>query len=143
MCEKATKVGPSDANVLALFGNILIDLGRVKEGIQKLQKAIRLSPFPPAWYLSILGAGYHLIDDNENAIPLLEQAAEREPESVLSRLWLASALAETGRLEEGRYISREILDLEPTFSIGRWMKSFKVPPHEKLRDNLINTGLPI
>ena len=142
MCEKATEVGPSDASVIALLGNMLIDLGRVKEGIQNLQRAIRLCPFPPAWYLSVLGSGYHLIGDNENAIPILERAAEREPESVLSRLWLASALAETGRLEDARYISKAILDLEPTFSAGRWMKSFKVPPNEKLQENLLSTGLP-
>jgi TolB-like protein/cytochrome c-type biogenesis protein CcmH/NrfG len=142
MCEKAVEIGPSDANVLALLGNMLISLGRVKEGIQKLQGAIRLCPFPTTWYLSVLGSGYHLIGDNEKAISILERAAEREPESILSHIWLASALVEAGRLDEAQPISKAILDLEPTFSVGRWIKSFKAPPHKKLLDNLLSAGLP-
>jgi Flp pilus assembly protein TadD len=35
MCEKATELAPSDADSLALLGNVLIQSGRIKEGKQK------------------------------------------------------------------------------------------------------------
>jgi TolB-like protein/tetratricopeptide (TPR) repeat protein len=141
MCEKATEAGPSDASALALLGSMLIDLGRVQEGIQKLQRAIRLCPFPPAWYLSCLGAGYHLLGDNDSAISILELAAQREPESVLSHIWLASALIEVGRLDEARSIANKIQSLEPMFSVEGWTKSLKSSEHRRLVNNLLGAGL--
>ena len=104
MSEKAIELAPSDSGGPALLGNVLIESGRYKEGSQRRQAAMRLSPFPPVWYLTLLAAGYHLNGDNAHALPVLEQAAEREPDSALSRLWLASALAETERIDEAKTI---------------------------------------
>jgi adenylate cyclase len=140
--EKAVELAPSDSQVLAFLGNVLIDSGRVREGIQKMQRAIRLCPFPPAWYLTVLGAGFHLNGDNEAAISALEQAAEREPDSVLSRLWLASALVEMGRLDDARAVSKTGIDIEPTFDVMSWANSFSSKSHMRLKDNLLAAGFP-
>ena len=122
----------------------LVESGRYKEGIQSLQRAIRLSPFPPVWYLSILAAGYHLNGGNEDAIPVLEQAAEREPDSALSRLWLASALIETERLDEAKAVSQEALGLDPTLSVTDWVSKFVSNPIAQARilKNVIAAGFP-
>ena len=140
MNEKAVELAPSDSQVLAFLGNVLIDSGRLREGIQKMQRAIRLCPFPPAWYLTVLGAGFHLNGDNEAAISALEQAAEREPDSVLSRLWLASALAEMGRLDDARAVSKTGIDIEPAFDVMSWANSFSSKSHMRLKDNLLAAG---
>ena len=117
--EQEVELVPSDSQAPAFLSNILIDSGRVREGIQKMQMAIRLCPFPPAWYLTVLGAGFHLNGDNEAAISALEQAAEREPDSVLSRLWLDSALVEMGRLDDARAVSKTGINIEPAFDVMR------------------------
>ena len=57
MSEKAIELAPGSSEAAALYANVLIDSGRLKEGIQKIQGAIKLCPFPPAWYLSLLGTG--------------------------------------------------------------------------------------
>jgi len=142
MSEKAVELAPNNSVTQALLGNVLIDSGRVKEGIQKMQKAIRLCPFPLPWYLLVLGAGFHLIGDNNAAVFTLNQAIEREPDAHLAHIWLASTLVEIGKLNEAKMISEKVLDIEPNFSAVNWADSFKSKSHERLKDNLLAAGLP-
>ncbi len=138
--ERAVELAPSDSRVTALLGNVLIDSGRIKEGIQKMLRAIRLCPIPPAWYLMVLGSGYHLNEDNENAISTLEQAVEGMPDSIFPLLWLASTLVEKGRLDEARVISGSVLDIKPDFSAKEWANSFRSSSHARLKSNLFTAG---
>ncbi len=141
-CEKSVELAPNNSLAQAFLGNVLIDSGRIKEGIQKMQKAIRLCPFPIPWYLMVLGAGFHLDGNNNSAIAALDHAIEREPDSHLPRVWLASALVEAGRLVEAKAVSREVIDIEPKFSTLHWANSFKSKSHVRLKDNLLAAGLP-
>jgi adenylate cyclase len=142
MAEKAVELAPNNSIAQALLGNVLMDSGRIKESIQKMQKAIRLCPFPIPWYLMVFGAGYHLNGDNNAAIIALNQAIEREPESHLAKVWLASTFAEIGRFDEAKAVSKEVLDIEPGFSASSWANSFKSKSHARLKDNLLAAGLP-
>ncbi len=140
--EKAVELAPGNSHVLAILGNVLIDSGRLKEGIRAVQKAVRLCPYPPAWYLGLLGAGLHLNGDNEAAIPVLERAVDDGPESYTPRLWLACALVELGRLDEAGLISKIVLNIEPNFSAAGWAESFKSETHARLKDNMLAAGFP-
>ena len=142
MAEKAVDLAPNNSLAQAFLGNVLMDAGRIKEGIQKMRKAIRLCPFPIPWYLMVFGAGYHLNGENNAAITALNQAIEREPESHLPRVWLASTFAEMERFDEAKAVAKEVLDIEPKFSTLRWANSFKSKSHERLKDNLLAAGLP-
>jgi len=142
MCEKAVDLAPSDSLVLAMLADVLVDSGRLKEGIQKMKKAIRLSPFPPVWFLMVLGVGFHLSGSNETAISALKQAVERMPDSNLPLMWLASTLVEMGRLDEARTVSKAALDIEPSFDVVSWANSFKSDTHMRLKDNLLAAGFP-
>jgi tetratricopeptide (TPR) repeat protein len=140
MNEKAVELAPSDSLTLALLANALVDSGRLKEGIQKMQKAIRRCPFPYPWFLMVLGIGFHLSGDNEAAIPALEQAAERMPDSNFPILWLVSTLVEIGKLDEARAFYRAAHDMEPSFDVVSWANSFKSDSHRRLKDNLLAVG---
>jgi hypothetical protein len=92
--------------------------------------------------LLVLGAGFHLIGNNDTAISTLKQAIVREPDAHFARVWLASTLVEIRKLDEAKMISEEILDIEPNFSTLKWANSFKSKSHERLKDNLLAAGLP-
>ncbi len=92
--------------------------------------------------LSLLGTGFHLLGQNETAISALEQAVEREPDSHLARVWLASTLAEMGRLDEAREVSNAIVSIDPSFSALSWAESYRSKSHERLKENLLAAGLP-
>jgi adenylate cyclase len=142
MCEKAVELAPGDSLAIAHLADVLIESGRVNEGIRNLQKAIRLCPFPPAWYLMLLGAGFHLNSDNEMASFALELAVEREPDSHLPLVWLASALVDSGRLDEAKSVSKAALSIEPNFSAVSWANKFSSKSHARLRDNLLIANFP-
>ena len=57
-CERAVVLGPSGADNHAFLGMILNYAGRPEEAILSLEKALRLNPFPPSYYLHNLGRAY-------------------------------------------------------------------------------------
>jgi adenylate cyclase len=142
MGEKALALAPSDSYAMALQADRLIESGRVEEGIRRMKKAIRLCPFPPAWFLFILGIGFHLKGDNETAIHAFEQSLERDPESHLTQVWLSSALVELGKLEAARSAAEKVLEIEPLFSVEEWSKAFDSRAYSLVKANLLQAGLP-
>jgi len=142
MTEKAVELAPSDSGNVALLADILFESGRIEESIRKIQRAIRLSPFPPAWYLCLLGTCFHISGDNETAVSALEHAVEREPDSHLARVWLASTLADMGRLDQAHAIAEAVIAIDPAFSVSKWTKSYSSKAHARLKDNLLAAGLP-
>jgi adenylate cyclase len=142
MNEKALDLAPNDSGVIALLGGTLIIAGRVKEGTKNIRKAMRLCPFPPYWYLLFLGYAFYLNGDIEKAINVLKIAVEKEPDTHLPRVWLASALFEIGRLDEARDYAETILNIEPSFSVDSWGKEFYAEARNRIRKNLIAIDLP-
>jgi tetratricopeptide (TPR) repeat protein len=142
MGEKALALAPSDSYAMALQADRLIESGRVEEGIRRMKKAIRLCPFPPAWFLFILGTGFHLKGDNETAVHAFEQSLKRDSESHLTNAWLASALVELGKLDEARSAAEAVLEIEPSFSVEDWSKAFESRAYLRIKANLLQAGLP-
>jgi adenylate cyclase len=142
MGEKAIALAPSDSYAMALQADRLIESGRVDEGIRMMKKAIRLCPFPPAWFLFILGMGFHLRGDNDTAIHAFEKSLERDPESHLTNAWLASALVESGKQDEARSASEKVLEIEPSFSVEDWSEAFESRAYLRIKANLLQAGLP-
>jgi adenylate cyclase len=140
MCRKAIEIAPGNSYSVAYLANVLIDIGQITEGIQKMKRAIRLCPFPPVWYFMLLGTGYHLSGNNEAANIALSLALERDSNSYFARLWLASTLVEMGRLDEARAVSQAALEIEPNFSALSWAENFKSESHARLKGNLIAAG---
>jgi len=140
MCRKAIKIAPGNSYSVAYLANVLIDIGQITEGIQKMKRAIRLCPFPPVWYFMLLGTGYHLSGNNEAANIALSLALGRDSNSYFARLWLASTLVEMGRLDEARAVSQAALEIEPNFSALSWAENFKSESHARLKENLIAAG---
>ena len=140
MCRKAIEIAPGNSYSVAYLANVLIDIGQITEGIQKMKRAIRLCPFPPVWYFMLLGTGYHLSGNNEAANIALSLALGRDSNSYFARLWLASTLVEMGRLDEARAVSQAALEIEPNFSALSWAENFKSESHARLKENLIAAG---
>jgi adenylate cyclase len=140
MCKKAIEIAPGNSYSVAYLANVLIDIGQITEGIQKMKRAMRLCPFPPVWYFILLGTGLHLSGNNEAANIALSLSLKRDSNSYFARLWLASTLVEMGRLDEARAASKAALDIEPNFSALSWAENFKSESHARLKGNLIAAG---
>jgi len=115
--ERACDLAPNSSFVHAALGFTLRNAGRPEEAITYFKKAIRLNPFPPAWYLVSLGSAYFFLGRQEEAIAEFKKGLQLAPESVFSRLGLAAAYSEMGREENARLEAAEVLKLDPKFTL--------------------------
>jgi len=144
LCEKGVILAPNNAENVAELAVALIHAGLVDESEQMILRAIRLSPICPGWYQTIAGLCHLVKCDLKLAVSALQFVADREPDSVHPRIYLISALVESGRLDDARQVAREVLSLQPDFSIVPWHAiRFKDPDFRaQTINNLVQAGLP-
>jgi len=115
--KRAVELEPSAADAHAFLGMGLRFAGRAEEAIPSLQKAIRLDPYAPGWYLHNLASAYRNVEKYEEATQWAERAVQQNPENVLSRIVLCSIYSLSGRMDEARDQAKEIMRLNPNFSL--------------------------
>jgi len=146
--EKALALGPNIADMKAAVAVPFMYSGRPEEAIELVKKAMRLSPYYPAWYLAVLGIAYRITGQYEEAITSLETwRARANPRSALPYLSLAYTYVEAGRGEEAQAAVAEVLKRKPKASIKGYAKSklfpYKNPADiERVLDSLRKAGMP-
>jgi len=142
--ERAVELSPNSSVDIVLFANILMNAGRPKEGVVLMERAIRLDPTPPVFYLSSLGFGYNMTGRYEEAIEALNKALLVNPDYLWSHVELAVAYISLDRQEEARAQVAEILRISPKFSLEDYAKTtlYKNPADaERGIDALRKAGL--
>jgi tetratricopeptide (TPR) repeat protein len=140
--EKALALNPNQADLLAAKANVLTRVGRPKDAIEQMKKAMRLNPLSPNWYAWNLGLAYYHAGQYEEAIATLKPLLHLGWYSVSLRL--AASYAQLGRLDEARVQAAEALNLDPDFSIATFSKTeaYKNPSDlEHFLDGLRKAGL--
>ena len=146
--EKALELAPNFADVNVMIALPFYYSGRPEEAIELVKKAMRLSPYYPAWYLPVLGHAYRLTGQYKEAIDALESWRDRaNPRSELPYLMLAFTYVEAGREEDAHKAVEEILKRKPKASIEGYAKSkffaYKDPAEiKRALDSLRKAGLP-
>ncbi len=137
--EKAVALAPNSATAYINLGGSLMWADRPEEAIFMLKNGSRLSPFPDEWQLIYFGAAYTFAARYEEALSYFKRLKERNPDSMWGYFWPASIYGHLGREEEAHAAAKELLRLNPKFSVEYWVK-WPVP---KNRDkwNLIINGL--
>jgi adenylate cyclase len=115
--QKAITLGPNRADGYAWLGNTFNFAGRSEEAIGLIEKALRLNPHDPFFYLSILGFAYRLMGRHEEAMATLKSALSRNPNFIPARAHLLVAYSELGQEAEARAEAAEILRISPNFSL--------------------------
>jgi TolB-like protein/class 3 adenylate cyclase/rhodanese-related sulfurtransferase len=98
--EKAVALDSNDATAHAALANALILADRPAEGLTFIQDAMRLDPYYPPSYLTILGAAQFGMENYEEALITFERAVKRNPESEMSLIYLASTYGHLGKMRE-------------------------------------------
>jgi TolB-like protein len=117
---KAIELDPNEADTFAALSDIAVLAGRVKEGLEHIQKAFRLNPFPASWYYLAMGQAQYAVCDYEAAIETLRRD---ETYRTSSRRFLAASLAQLGRLDEARSEAELFLVGNPQFTIRHWAQT--------------------
>jgi tetratricopeptide (TPR) repeat protein len=142
--ERAVALSPNGADAQAHLGMILNYAGRREAAIASLDKAMRLNPIPPNWYLFSLGEAYCLAGEHEKALSAYEQVLREYPDDMRALIGSTATYSLLGQEEEARAQAAQILRMEPKFSLEPFIKTlpFKNKADaELLFDSLHKAGL--
>jgi adenylate cyclase len=144
--KKAIVLGPTNAQAHVLLAVTMNWVGRFDDAIPLVEKAMRLHPYYPAYYLTWLGAAYRMTGRYEEALTVYKQLLDRSLKGefidFVPHLFLAEVYAELGQDEKARTHAAEVLRLKPKFSLKSLYKptthyNYKDPAHLERRVNAL------
>jgi adenylate cyclase len=113
---RAMALNPNDADIITEYADALCYAGNPAKAVELLEKAMRLNPYYPDWYLWCLADAYLAMARPEDIVATVR----RMQNPAEGRRLLAASLAHLGMIEEARAEAREVLRAHPDFSIGVW-----------------------
>ncbi len=128
--ERTVAIEPSSANGYASLAWTMALAGRPKDGLVLIRKALRLSPYPPVWYLNVDGGINYLTGRYEESIASGRKLLERTRSGLQARhawKWLIASSVGLGRQAEARAEAEEYLEHDPFFSVKEhteWLEEF-------------------
>ena len=148
--QRAITLGPNNADIHAEMAMILRFSGRFEEAIITIQKALRLQPIYPSWYLGEIAMSYYYVGRHEEAIEIAEQfhglCINRGESSLI--YWYYTMLAmnyiRLGRNQGARKAAAEVLRIFPEYSLDwdRKLSPYKNPEHlERQHEDLRKAGV--
>ena len=138
---RALTLNPNDADIIAEYADALVYAGQPHNSVELMERAMRLNPCYPDWYLWYLADAYCTLGRHADVIATLQRM--RNPDE--GRRMLAASYAHLDRMDEAREQARQVMNLHPDFSILSWRHR---PPYrdqavlEHFIDGLRKAGLP-
>jgi adenylate cyclase len=122
----------SNSNFFALSSSALALswMGTAEVAIERAHRALRLSPFDPLNFMSYnaLAISYLHMRQFDQAHAAAEQSVRLSPRFSVSRALLTAALSQLGRDAEAAEQARQVLDLDPGFSVHRFSVTVDIEP---------------
>jgi adenylate cyclase len=143
--DRAYTLEPNSPMILYRYAHVLWSEGRFEEAVHLYENAIRLNPIPPNIFLRFYGAALLGLERYDEAIAILKKAIEQEPQDLFGHLMLAVAYSLAGREQEAREEAKEVLRIDPKFSVKTLEKTlpFRNPEHtDRLTTAMRKAGLP-
>jgi adenylate cyclase len=137
----AIALNPNDSDIIAEYADALVYAGEPRRSIELLEKAMRLNPFFPDWYLWYLADAYNAMGQPANVI----STVLRMQDPSEGRRLLAANYAHLGMTDEAHMHAREVLRLHPGFTLAQWRHR---PPYrdvtiiDRYVEGLRKAGLP-
>ena len=135
-------LNPNEPDLLAGAAKSLAFQDVALEAIELGQRALRLNPRPPDWYLWHLGIANYFARRYEEVIAIVEKASNKNTEA---RLYLIGSYVRSDRKSDAKFQVNEIIKTDPAFHIARYIDrtSFANPNDKRaLVTDLLAAGLP-
>jgi len=145
--QRAIALDPNDSDSYLAMAYALIHAGRPEEALDFVEKAMRLDPYYPAYYLFVLGLAHFALEQFEQAATLFERALKRNPIDYVPLIHLAAAYGHLDREQEAAAAVEELNKVQPGITLGfmsapfMWKYRERVD-NDRLLDGLRKAGLP-
>jgi adenylate cyclase len=130
---QAIELEPNGANSHYHLGMGLNFADRSEEAIPILKKAIRLNPVASGLYVHHIAIAYRMMEQYDKAVEYGEKAVQRSPNYHFAHLNLAACYLLAGREEEARAEAKEVIRLNPGFSLVKFAKTVPLKNQEELK----------
>jgi TolB-like protein/Tfp pilus assembly protein PilF len=141
----AVSLNSNSADTAAHMGMHLVGMGQFSQALSWFQRATRLNPLHPVWYLFGIGEAYYGQRLYEQAIAPLCSGIHRFPNSITPRRHLAAVYAQMGRIEEAKSEIAKVLALDPCVTLELYRRRIRYQRAEDLQhylEGLQKAGLP-
>ena len=119
--DASLALSPSSA-ATNMFGSVLFGwAGEAERAVEWGERAVRLSPFDPLNCIAFGGIaiGHFARNRYAEAASAARKAIQVNPLFSISYMLLVAALAKLGQIDEAKAVAVRLLELQPSFSIGR------------------------
>jgi adenylate cyclase len=143
--EQAIFYNPNGADAFCQLGSVLYYSDKPIEAIGMIKKAIRLNPYPPAYYYNNMGNAYFALSRYKEAEQAYIKSISIEPDMFLAHMSLTGTLSLMGKEKEAREQAKEVLRLTPDFEASRYEKTSPNRNREVVKrfiEALRKAGLP-
>jgi adenylate cyclase len=97
---------PNDPEGYVAMAWAMITTGQPEAGLELMERATRLNPSYPSYYILAIGMAHLSLDDLESAAKVFADALERDPGATELAAVLAATYAQLGRLDEAHAAMR-------------------------------------
>jgi adenylate cyclase len=116
--ERALALNPNDDLIVVQQGEVLTWIGQAEQGIEWIQKAMRLNPYHPERFWNHLGRAYFVARRYGEAV----KAFQRITRADYSHLaFFAACYAQLGDAAAAKAAAQDVLQRAPDFSIKRFI----------------------
>ncbi len=143
--ERALELDPNYADGYAFLAILFNGSGRSAEAISMIEKAMRINPRFPFWYLFALGQTQFFLTRFDAAAESFKKAIERNPSASWSHRWLLATYGHLGMLDDAEWEISELkaLNQPPTLENAKEDSPVVDPANLKLYiDGMRKAGVP-
>jgi adenylate cyclase len=141
--QRAIELDPNLSHAYGGLGNVLDFGGQHERAIKLFEQALQLDPEFDLW-IHACGRAQFSLQRYDEAEASFKRRLIRMPRSDVTRAYLASLYGHTGRHEEARQMWRELMAINPKYSLEhmRRVMPFKSPATlDRLAEGLRKAGL--
>lgn len=136
---------PNAADLHVFYALLLNMRGRGEDGLAMMERAMRLCPVFPDFYLGIVAISYRLLGRFDEAIAADLNRLAQNPENGFAHIRLAATYAEISDPERARHHIEQTLKRQPHYRLRHVSQTdpYENPQLMKQYEDLLRTaGLP-
>lgn len=123
LSEKSVAQRLSCPLAMAIFADVLNYTGKSEQAIKQMKQAVRHSRIFPPWMVNILAQSYRDTGQIIPSVSVANQSLRLDPENLDGHVILCTNYGLSNALEDARRVKQEILRIDPSFSIPRYVET--------------------
>jgi TolB-like protein/class 3 adenylate cyclase/Tfp pilus assembly protein PilF len=134
--KQAVEAEPNNSTAYYFLASTMNQAGRPDEALLAIRKAMRLSPYPPFYYITTAGLANYLTGNYKEAIIEFQKVINRWKSKKRDHTardefkWIIASHIELGQDKDAKTQAQELLKQHPEFSVDSYIQKLKKWPYK-------------